>query len=414
MTDPLAACGTPLAWHGCYSGSYDLWTPESYAHPAKMSVGLAFRVLVHLEELGLLCPSDTVLDPMAGIATSLLVAAAKNYPSIGVELEERFVSMAQANAVRLAAKGFKSPINIIQGDARQLSSLLAERGLVAVTSPPYSEAQSGGGIAQKGYQGPKHGLTDLVGKRTYMPENIGSTPGQIGVLPDKPLKAITSPPYAGHISQSDSDLHPDRQESKPAGRRYPETEGQIADLPDRPLKAVTSPPYEDSDVDGARKMAEGYFDQVGGVGHTKTIPTAQMGKGESYLSAMRQVYAEIALCCDCLCLVLKDPTRNGKIRPLGYDTWKLLEATGWTVVDYHRAILFSETQQVDLLGNTHKKLKGRISFFKRIGIAKGIPSSNFEHVIIAARGSGVSSMIGIGERPALTAECALPTVQPGA
>ncbi len=51
-----------------------------------------------------------------------------------------------------------------------------------ITSPPYEEAQSGGGIAQKGYQGPKHSPPDLVGKRSYMPENIGDAEGNIGNL----------------------------------------------------------------------------------------------------------------------------------------------------------------------------------------------------------------------------------------
>ena len=34
MSD-LAACGSSLAWHGCYQVEADLCTPESYAHPAK-------------------------------------------------------------------------------------------------------------------------------------------------------------------------------------------------------------------------------------------------------------------------------------------------------------------------------------------------------------------------------------------
>ena len=53
-------------WTGCYSGNYDLITPESFAHPAKMAVGLCYRIFDHLEELGLLKAGATILDPMAG------------------------------------------------------------------------------------------------------------------------------------------------------------------------------------------------------------------------------------------------------------------------------------------------------------------------------------------------------------
>jgi len=49
-----ARCGEELCWHNCYSGVYDLITPDSVAHPAKMAPTLCFRILQHLKELGLL------------------------------------------------------------------------------------------------------------------------------------------------------------------------------------------------------------------------------------------------------------------------------------------------------------------------------------------------------------------------
>jgi len=63
--------------------------------------------------------------------------------------------------------------------------------LVAVCSPPYSEAQSGGGIAVKGYEGAhvsKQGKNqpDKVGDRCgYMKKRHGNTDGNIANLPDK-------------------------------------------------------------------------------------------------------------------------------------------------------------------------------------------------------------------------------------
>jgi len=52
-----------------------------------------------------------------------------------------------------------------------------------ITSPPFGQAQSGGGIAKKGYTGSKHSPTDLVGKRSYMPENTGEDKKNISNLP---------------------------------------------------------------------------------------------------------------------------------------------------------------------------------------------------------------------------------------
>lgn len=107
----------PLEWWGLYKGQYDLWSEESYAHPAKMSPALCFKILEHLEELGLLQPGASVLDPLCGIGTSLLAAALKGYPATGIELEPKFVALAQKNADRIALKGFGAPIQVIQGDA---------------------------------------------------------------------------------------------------------------------------------------------------------------------------------------------------------------------------------------------------------------------------------------------------------
>ncbi len=332
-------CTSPLCWRGCYRGTYDLWSPESYAHPAKLSPALSFKILEHLEELGLLKQNDTVLDPMGGIGTVAITAGAKGYRAITCELEEKFTGFQRQNKVYAERKLFK-PLDwqIIQGDARRLSELLTERGLVSLTSPPYSAALSGGGIAQEGYtkefQRDKigGGNLDPVGKRTYMNENVGTTPGQISALPDKPLKAITSPPYDNRLSDKD--------------------------------KRVDRPPtfYSDSD------------DNIGNQNR------------ETYLSAMLSVYQEIAKVSDVLAIVLKNPTRNGKLRRLDLDTIKLLEMSGWKIHCQHRALLFEELEQGDLFNGSQKKVKGRMSFFKRLSWQNGQPVASWEDVLIAVRG----------------------------
>ncbi len=55
-----AKCGGSLYWYQCYSGTYALIDPISMAHPAKMSPALCFRILQHLQELGLINKGETV------------------------------------------------------------------------------------------------------------------------------------------------------------------------------------------------------------------------------------------------------------------------------------------------------------------------------------------------------------------
>lgn len=120
-----AICGHPLYWHNCYSGTYDLIAPDSYAHPAKMSPALCFRILEHLKELGLLKDSDTILDPMSGTGITNICAGAKGLKSISVELESKFVDFQKQNKDYAERKLYKSlDWQILTGDSRFLSEII--------------------------------------------------------------------------------------------------------------------------------------------------------------------------------------------------------------------------------------------------------------------------------------------------
>jgi len=193
-----------------------------------------------------------------------------------VELEGKFCNMCKSNWEKVSAMpqlGYEmGQCNIIQGDARQLEGLVdkivtsppfadarsartdtealklkrewegkggsrffdARQGDnpnnisnlpygqidKIVTSPPFGEAQSGGGIARKGYQGPKHTPTDLVGKRSYMPENIGDQ-DNISNLPYGNIDSIiTSPPYEGSAHEPSLSDETIRKTEESQGRRY--------------------------------------------------------------------------------------------------------------------------------------------------------------------------------------------------
>jgi modification methylase len=108
----------------------------STAHPAKMVPELARRIVAEYSP-----PGGLVVDPMCGIGTTLVEAAALGRRAIGVELEARWAELARANL------GFALPDHqarrgeVRLGDARHLTRVLADLAgtvdLVA-TSPPYA------------------------------------------------------------------------------------------------------------------------------------------------------------------------------------------------------------------------------------------------------------------------------------
>ena len=175
--------------------------PESVRHPAKMSFELLARIFKHLESMNMLTPDSVVIDFMAGTGRTGTMAALRRYRTISVELEPHFIEMiagydcdgksisdfkiepcvCKSDILHKPHKvktglfevectgnprivpvcrcgdkrshkkhhvignkelleqvtGRKIKWDIIQGDARELSKLLNEHGLVGVVSAPY-------------------------------------------------------------------------------------------------------------------------------------------------------------------------------------------------------------------------------------------------------------------------------------
>lgn len=509
----LAACNTDLYWRGCYRGRYDLLVPEAYSHPAKMAPGLCYHIFEHLKELGWLKEGDVILDFLAGTGMTGLVAATLGFPSILVELEpyfkdligdchcqgvteqlfrrmmkgsynrtrklsyintricpacqtavdkrrgknERTIFRSEAhyydgNRGNLKKKFLNLNTQIIQGDSRNLSELLKERGLIAVTSPPYSdsqidykhglkelsknlkgrkvweqrfngnpdnpdnignlkdrplkavvsppyaEAQTGGGIVKEGYRGPHinemgKNQPDKVGERCgYTQDAQGQTEGQIANLPDRPLKAITSPPYEDSLESGSRHGNSGIAKRDPkignVGRYNANSDGQIGNL-----KAITSPPYanrvDDYGLDKDGKKGYGYKrDSYGRSEGQIGIPVWDSGREEDYLSAMLKCYTEAAKVCDVLIVVTKNPTRDHKLRHLDLDTIAILQKAGWDIHCQHRSLLFEEVETTDMFGEYKKKLKGRISFFKLLSYKKGAEVAMWEDCFFCRRKQG--------------------------
>ncbi len=112
------------------------YLPSCAAHPGKMIPALARRIIEAYS-----APGDLVLDPMAGVGTTLIEAAALGRRCVGVELEDRWVTLARANLDHVLPSPARSLAEVRQGDARSLPGLLGDlagRVDLIITSPPYA------------------------------------------------------------------------------------------------------------------------------------------------------------------------------------------------------------------------------------------------------------------------------------
>jgi modification methylase len=133
------------------------YAPESMAHPGKMLPAIAAAAITRYT-----APGDLVADPMCGIGTTLSEAVYLGRDALGVEFEGRWARIAAANIDWARRHGAAGHAEVIQGDARQLRSLIppamAGTAALILTSPPYgpsihgqvkAEARSGGGGVTK-------------------------------------------------------------------------------------------------------------------------------------------------------------------------------------------------------------------------------------------------------------------------
>src|SRR5574341_2154025 len=149
-----------LDWHGLYrEGWKGQIVPDAFSHPAKYSRGLIREIYAFLLREGMLCDGNTVLDPFGGVALGGLDAMLSGCHWFGVELEQKFVDLGEAN-IALWNKKYADKMpkwgsaQIIRGDSRWLLEVIQSADC-AIASPPFAEAQSGGGIAVNGYHNEK-------------------------------------------------------------------------------------------------------------------------------------------------------------------------------------------------------------------------------------------------------------------
>ena len=112
------------------------YLPECARHPGKMLPELARRIIAEYCE-----PGALVVDPLAGIGTTLAEAALLARRAVGVELEARWVRLAAANLDHMLEGERRDLAEIRRGDGRDLPEILGElcgRVDLVITSPPYA------------------------------------------------------------------------------------------------------------------------------------------------------------------------------------------------------------------------------------------------------------------------------------
>jgi len=312
---------------------------EAIAHPAKMNTKLLEYLIRRFTK-----PGEIVLDPMAGSGSTGVVAALHGRNAVCVELEEKFyrwMEKARENVKKHPTLTPKGRIINILGDARRLSEILRKADII-VTSPPYSTALKGGGIAIKGhFNDPK------LANRSYQPKTHGKNPKNIGNLPHGKIDTIvTSPPFGESNQHRGGTQNKERMMKGGRPAPYSKSKKNIGNLPLGSIDTViTSPPYERSEtIHKHQGQTPEYFNKVGGIGHfskEKIESEENIGtlKKETYLEAMLTVYSEMWKVLKpggLAIIVIKPFIRNKKAVDLPYHTWVLLKKVGFKLVKLYK------------------------------------------------------------------------------
>jgi SAM-dependent methyltransferase len=118
------------------------YVPASSNHPGKMLPNLAAHAVCAYTG-----PGELVFDPMCGSGTTLVEAVHLERNALGVDIEPRFITLAEANLALARSQGAPGEAKVITGDATGLldlvpASAVGKVGLV-LTSPPYGRGTHG-------------------------------------------------------------------------------------------------------------------------------------------------------------------------------------------------------------------------------------------------------------------------------
>jgi DNA modification methylase len=279
-------------------------------HPAKMRPSLARTILELYGE-------SPVLDPMAGIGTTLIEAMLLGMNAVGVEYEKKFVAQANKNIKHLQKTHRDKNLGKAvckQGDARDLSCI--KNVNTVMFSPPYFNA------LKKGDAGPsstnkrvsyKERIKRFQGYSTDS-KNIGNIP-QFGSI-------FFSPPYFDALSVNKGG-------GSKASVLYEETT-QDLQMKRSGLFAVK------------RNLPAPYSSKKGNIGNISrfgSLKKTEKTTRPTYLGEMLKAYREcyrVLKPGKFMIVVVKDIQRKWKTIPIGADTIKLCQLAGF---DCHDVII---------------------------------------------------------------------------
>jgi SAM-dependent methyltransferase len=111
------------------------YLPDCTTHPGEIVPELARRIVAEYSR-----PGDLVVDPVAGIGTTLVEAAALGRRAVGIELEVRWLDLAAANVEHVLSPEDRSLVELRLGNETALGEIvgdLAGRVDLICTSPPH-------------------------------------------------------------------------------------------------------------------------------------------------------------------------------------------------------------------------------------------------------------------------------------
>lgn len=339
------------------------FTPESFAHPAKLDLGLLLWIVGKYTK-----PGDIILDPMAGSGSTML-ATRYGRNVVVVELEEKFVKMAEDNWSKLVflpkLKWGLGDCRILQGDARNLTDLLVDH---CIFSPPYASEQIDNRKTLNKTILNHKGMGQAY-REGYNTDNIANLPyGEISSI-------ITSPPYENAIARGDAGplahaSHDPNFKDKRQGYS-----GNVDSI-------ITSPPYEGSlagsdksgnynDPTFVEKLSNLPSGNYSTPGRLRALQTHEEGysvardnignlKATSYLEAMSQVYHQcykVLKPNGLMILITKDFIRKKQRVFLSVDTLKLCEKAGFVLEDWHERKLTRQSFWRILYSRKHPEVE---------------------------------------------------------
>lgn len=415
-----------LDWYGCYSeGWKGVIVDDAFTHPAKFGRALIRKIYGHILEQGYIKRGDSIIDPFGGVALGSYEALYQGLNWTGVELEPKFVELGNRNIAKFNKDlgflyGDLGTAVLLNGDSRNLATIV-QSAKAAISSPPFGEASSGGGLANPDSV---HQDTGQKFGKNHGYQNQGVTDGNLATLKASELDfqaAVSSPPYVDCVKNGDgtgvrfdhNGRLPEKGHNNSSQSNYGDCDENLGNMSSGDFEAVVgSPPFEgvlsrDNSLSTDRKKLAKELG-ITNTANVSPIELERVGKrsqpdygktkgqlgndsGETFWNASRQILEQVytVLAPNSYAVwVCKDFVRKGQRVPFSDQWLQLCTAVGFEPVERVRAWVVEEKgTQLDIFGNSHTKTIDRKSFFRRLAEKKGSPRIDWEDVLIVRKGA---------------------------